>query len=418
MTASATPARGTGTRAGFLPRGRGVVWFGASGFVNALGTGFFYPFSLLFFASLSRESLGTVGVTLTVTTLLALPGLFLVGRLTDRCGPRAMLAAASALRAASFVFFVSVPGLWPLIVGGTALALGNRAEQVAAPLLAARLAPEGQSSRWLALTRVTFNAGMGLGALLAGVFVADSHSGFVVLGLVNAASFVLAAVLCLGLPATAPGDPAGGTRSPRGAHRPWRHRAFVRVAAANALLWAAALAVESGLPVFVLRELTLPSWTVGTLFAVNTALLTLLQLPVGRALDRFRPGAVLALGGLGYLGLYACAVLARSVSSTVAVAVLMAGMTVYTIGELAVSQASLILLTGLPPEPERGSYLAVNQLLVGAATALAPLLATSLPGARSPALWWTLAALSLVAAVLTHPVGRPAGPEAPVEPRA
>ncbi|MEU6506847.1 MFS transporter [Streptomyces sp. NPDC046942] len=170
--------------------------------------------------------------------------------------------------------------------------------------------------------------------------------------------------------------------------------------------------MESGLPVFVLRQLALPHWTVGALFAANTVLLTLLQLPVGRALDRFRPGAILALGGLGYLMLYVCAVLARSLSSAVAVAVLMAGMTVYTLGELAVSQPSLILLTGLPPEPERGSYLAVNQLLVGAATALAPLLATSLPGTRSPALWWTLAALSVVAALLTHRVGRPTEPEA------
>jgi hypothetical protein len=56
MTPPTTSAPDVGAPAGFLPRGRGVVWFGASGFVNALGTGFFYPFSLLFFTSLSGLS--------------------------------------------------------------------------------------------------------------------------------------------------------------------------------------------------------------------------------------------------------------------------------------------------------------------------------------------------------------------------
>ncbi|KUO16768.1 MFS transporter [Streptomyces dysideae] len=407
MTPPTTSAPDVGAPAGFLPRGRGVVWFGASGFVNALGTGFFYPFSLLFFTSLSGLSLRAVGVALTITTLLALPGLFVVGRLADRCGPRTVLVAASAVRALALVAFVSVPGVWPLVLGGTALALGNRAEQVATPLLAARLAHEEQRSRWLALSRVTFNGGMGAGALLAAVFVVDTASGFVVLGLVNAASFVMTAVLCLGLPTTPPGAPAEGARPAHARIRPWKHRAFVRVASANALLWAAALAMESALPVFVLRELALPSWTVGVLFAVNTALLTALPLPLSRLLDRLRPGHVLAVGGLCYVVLFAAAALARTVSPTVALVVLTAGMTVYTIGELAVSQASLVLLTGLPPDEERGTYLASNQVLVGIATALAPLLATSLPGVRSAALWWALAGWSLAAGLLARGIDLP-----------
>ncbi|MEU1465197.1 MFS transporter [Streptomyces sp. NPDC005727] len=414
MTPPAAPVQGVDAPAGFLPRGRGVVWFGASGFVNALGTGFFYPFSLLFFTSVSGRSLSTVGVALTVTTLLALPGLFMVGRLTDRCGPRTVLVAASAVRALAFVAFVSVPGLWPLVLGGTALALGNRAEQVATPLLAVRLAPEEQRSRWLALSRVTFNAGMGAGAVLAAVLVVDTSSGFVVLGLTNAASFVLTAVLCLGLPATRPVAPAEGARPAHARVQPWKHRAFVRVASANALLWAAALALESALPVFVLRELALPSWTVGVLFAVNTALLTALSLPLSRLLDRFRPGHVLAVGGLCYVVLFATAALARTVSPSMALAALTAGMTVYTIGELAVSQASLVLLTGLPPDEERGTYLASNQILVGVASALAPLLATSLPGVRSAALWWALGGLSVAAGLLARGTDLPrSGPTPP-----
>jgi MFS family permease len=79
-------------------------------------------------------------------------------------------------------------------------------------------------------------------------------------------------------------------------------------------------------------------------------------------------------------------------------------MAVYTLGEMAVSQAALVMLTSLPPDRERGSYLARNQLFVGVATALAPLLATSLLPLPSTALWCALTALSILAALLTRGV--------------
>jgi hypothetical protein len=58
------------------------------------------------------------------------------------------------------------------------------------------------------------------------------------------------------------------------------------------------------------------------------------------------------------------------------------------------------MLTSLPPQREQGTYMAFNQLFVGVATALAPLLATSLPAARPAALWWALTGLSGLAALL------------------
>jgi MFS family permease len=388
-------------RTSALPQGPGVIWFGAAGFVNALGTGFFYPFSLLFFTQVSGFSLSTVGVVLTLTTLAALPGLFTVGRLVDRFGPRAVLIASTVLRAGCFVGFVCLRGIIPLALFSVALALGNRAEQAANPLLAVSLALEGQSSRWLALSRVVFNAGMGAGALFAGLLVVDTTSGFIFLGIVNAASFVLAGMLYMRVPGTVPAprqtdpDLAGTAHS-----RPWQNVPYLRMAGANALLWTAALALESALPIFILRDLGLLSWTVGALFAVNTALLTVLQLPVSRVLDRFRPSAVLALGGLSYIVFYVASILVSSASQSVQLSVLIAAMAVYTVGEMAVSQGAMVMLTSLPPEEEQGRYMAFNQVFVGTATALAPLLATSMLDSWPTGLWWILTAISVVAAPL------------------
>ncbi|MEU9852681.1 MFS transporter [Streptomyces sp. NPDC047974] len=413
MTSTAVKdARG---RAPVLPRGPGVFWFGLTELVKALGTGFFYPFSLLFFTELSGQSLRSVGLVLTVTALAVLPGLFAVGRLVDRLGPKPVLVAAAVLRVACFAGVTAFRGLVPLVVCTLLLALGNRAEQAASPLLAIRLAPEGQRGQWLALTRVAFNAGVGAGALLAAVFVVDTASGFVVLGVVNAVGFALTALLYLRVPPGRPSEaaprpgPAGGD-GVRAA--PWRDLPFLRAAGANAVLLTAALAVESALPVFVLRELRMPSWTVGVLFAVNTLLLTVLQLPLSRFLERFRPGLVLAAGGLAYGALYAAALLAGSLSHGTRIGLLVAGMALYTLGELAVSQGAMLLLTSLPPQRAQGSYLAFNQFFAGGATALAPLLVATLLASFPLTLWWVLAAGSVLAALLALTVlhaGAPAG---------
>ncbi|MFY4722113.1 MFS transporter [Streptomyces sp. LaBMicrA B280] len=410
MTATEAPSADGPSH--ILPRGQGVVWFGASGFVNAFGTGFFYPFALLFFTELSGLPLSTVGVVLTIAALAVLPGLPTVGRLIDRFGPRRVLIVSALLRAGCFVGFVATRGIVPLALFNIVFALGNRAEQAAIPSLAVELAGEGQSARWLALSRVVFNAGVGSGALVAGLLVVDSRSGFTVLGVANAVSFVLTAVLYVKLSArgtTARTRASAAAGAVRGS--PWRNTPFLRVAGANAVLWTSTLVVETALPVFVLHELALPTWTVGVLFVINTSLLTLLQLPVSRFLERFRPGPVLALGGCTFAVLYVTVAELGSASRSVRLVALLVAMAVYTLGEMAVSQAGLVMLTSLPPQPELGGYMAFNQLFVGVGAALAPLLAASLLDSRPALLWWTLTVLSVLAGLLIPRLPRHATPE-------
>jgi hypothetical protein len=182
----------------------------------------------------------------------------------------------------------------------------------------------------------------------------------------------------------------------------------------NTVLWLVALAVEIGTPTYLVARLGAPAFAASLLFAVNTLLLTLFQLPVAARLahrDAWRVmagGAVLCTGLLGVLGT------AGHLGPRVRLCLLLAGMVMYTLGELMISQARLLLLTGIAPPAQRGTFLAFNQVFIGAATALAPSLVAVFLDHRPPLLWWTLAAGALVAAAAAtrHPTPEPPAPAA------
>ncbi|MGW0118428.1 MFS transporter [Streptomyces sp. NPDC003327] len=392
-------------RAQSIPRGKGVGWFGAAALVNAVGTGFFYPYQLLFFVAVTDLSLTTVGAGLTAATLIALPAVFLVGRLVDRWGPRTVLILAALVRAAVFVGYLFIHNLATFVALAVVAAVAQRAEQISMPVQAAATAPEKEVGLWLALTRVTFNLGMGFGGLLAGlVFVgAEDGSGYVAMGLLNAGSFALAALLYLPLPAV---RSAHSQKKTAGTGRPWRDALFLKLALVNFLLITVIVATEAGLPVYLIEELKAPTWTVGLVFAVNTVLMVLFQLPITGRVEGRAPLRVIALGSVMHAALLAVLGLAGVLSFAMLLPLMLLGVTIYTVGEILATQALSVLLVKLAPEHELGVYQAFNQVLVGLSLAVVPLLVTFFLTHAPAGLWWLLAAstvaLSLAMLRLHH----------------
>ncbi|MFE0645074.1 MFS transporter [Streptomyces sp. NPDC058877] len=376
-------------RASAIPRGKGVGWFGTAALVNAIGTGFFYPYQLLFFVAVTDLSLTTVGAGLTVATLIALPAVFLVGRLVDRWGPRTMLIVAALVRAGVFVGYLFIHNVVTFVALAVVAAVAQRTEQISMPVLAAGTAPEEEVSLWLALTRVSFNLGMGLGGLLAGLaFVGTGDgAGYTAMGLLNAGSFALAALLYLPLASVRPAGP----RKPAGTGRPWRNGPFLRVALASFLLITIIVATEAGLPVYLIEELHTPSWTVGLVFAVNTAMMAAFQLPVTARIEGRAPIRVIAVGSVLHAALLVVLGLAGLFSFAALLPLLLLGVTIYTLGEILATQALSVLLVKLAPEHELGVYQAFNQVLVGLSLAIVPLLVTFFLTRAPAGLWWLLA---------------------------
>jgi MFS family permease len=378
-----------------FPHGHGVGRFGWAGLINAAGTGLFYPYTLLFFPALLDIPLPEVGAILTGSALVALPLMPWTGRLIDRAGPKVVLVAASLVRAAAFLGYVTMHGVVAFALLSVVVALGNRAEQAATPSLVVVLSPPSQRTQWLALSRTVFNGGLGAGALVGSVLISGGHGALVALGVANALSFLLAALLLLGLPHV----PGGPRRRGRTGTGPWRDRTYLLAVVVNAALWMVALAVETGLPAYLIIELGAPSWLAGVLFVISTGLLIVVQLPMTPVLDRWGTVPVL-VGGTGLLVVFLVLLaVVPGTAGTVLSVLLIAGMVVYTFGELATTHVRAALLANLPPRGESGSYQAFNQTAVGLSGALVPLGVSALLAAAPAVLWWLCTALSLLAAV-------------------
>ncbi|MER6343557.1 MFS transporter [Streptomyces sp. NPDC001595] len=386
-----------------LPTGRGASWFAAATFANAVGMGVYYPFSLLFFDSVLDASLTAIGTALTVSALIALPLMPVIGRLIDRWGPKRVLCASTAVRAAVFAAYPLVDSLAAFVALSVPVALAMRTEQAATPVLATVLADGGPQGRWLALSRAMFNAGFGLGAVAAGLVVTADQDTLIRVGTANAVCVAAAAALYLALPG---GRAARPDRSGVRAEKPWRNRPFGLVVAAGAGLWIIAVGLETALPVHLVRQAATPAWTVSALFAMNTVLLAVFQVPVAARVEHLRPAALAAVGAVLHLPLPLALIGATALPAGAAVAVLVAAMAVYTLGELLASQAVLTLLTDLAPEQRRGAYLAFNQMFVGLANALTPLLVTVTLDRSPNGLWVLFTVCALAIAALMAGSGR------------
>ena len=402
MVSDPVPVRQRGT-----PRtGPGIVWFGAAGLANALGTGIYYPFQLLFFREVMDIPLTTVGLGLTAAILCTLPTVLYIGRWVDRAGPRPVLIAASLARAAAFAGFVAGGGVVVFVALSMLVSLGSRADQVGTQVLAAAAAPPGRSAQWLAVTRVVFNAGVGLGAVLTGLALTGGPAVYPVLGLATAAAFVLAALCYLPLRVRVSRVDRAGT----GRSRPWRHGLYLRLAGVQFVLFTALVATEAALPVYLVDHLGQPAWQVSLILAVNIVVLVALQLPASRLLQRHRPLPLLALGAVLHGTLFLAFAVAALLPGSVRLVVFLLGTVVYTVGEVVSSQVLMVLLVHVPPAAERGAYQAFSQTLTGVGLGIAPLFVTVLFALAAPAVWWTL--LGGVLAVGCGVAARRAGPPA------
>ncbi|MFJ8883315.1 MFS transporter [Streptomyces sp. NPDC102402] len=380
--------------------------------VDAVGSGMYVPFSLVFFLHVTGLPLPLIGLVLTVTGLAGIAAVPLVGIAVDRFGARRMQIALYVMRGLSFACFPLADSLPAFALVALLTSVGTRAFRPAQDARIAELAEGTDRDRLQALSRSLANAGLGAGTLIASVVIATAGDfGYTVTAWLNGASFLAAGLLASRTPAAPPRAPAA-QRSPGGGYRDVvRDRPFLGLVCANLMVALGFSALTSLLPLYATGWLDVPEGLVGSAFLLNTVLCATLGVPVAAlARRRFTTRTGAAAAGAG---LFALAFLAQAALGTVrphGVPLLLAGLLgavlIMTVGEMVYSPSSGAMSQFSAPQRLRGRYLATYQLSWSLAYALGPTVFTTLLTVDGRLPWLLVSATAALGALLLLRLGR------------
>jgi MFS family permease len=370
--------------------------------IDALGSGLFLPFSLLYFHYAGGLSVTEAGLGLTISMLIAVPTPLVAGVLVDRVGPKTVAVATNAARVAGFLGYLLVHDLTALIAVALLVSVSDRLFWVAQPTLIGQFATSGSRDRWFGLTVALRAAGLGIGGLIAGLAVSSlGVTGYHVLAIANAVSFAFAAVLIASLRVpgrTAVVAPFAET-NPTGFRAVLADRPFCWIVASNLSFGIARTMILVGFPVFAIQVIGAPAWLAGLLYAVYTALLAVAQTSLVRRLEHHRRTRALMLSALLWAGSFVLVAVTPLLPRGTIVAFLSALTVLYTVAVMMHAGVIDALVIEAAPATLRGRYVAVFSLSWAAANALAPGLFTTLLAWYAGLPWITLAVLLLLALV-------------------
>ncbi|MFJ8308744.1 MULTISPECIES: MFS transporter [unclassified Streptomyces] len=362
----------------FLPPAGPARSLAAAQLVNSLGDGAYYVTSALYFSRVVGLSPTRIGLGLTLAWAVgALAGVPL-GRLADRRGPRTvavLLAAATGVSVAAFLF---VRGFLPFVLAACCYATAQTGLAAARQALLAALVARTDRTHVLAHLQSTLNAGLAVGAAGGGVALHyGTRTAYLAVFALDAAAFLLCALVLLRLPAVAP-TPAAPGRGPR--FEVLRDRPYALVTFLNMLLLLRMPLISLAIPLWTVTRTDAPGWLVSALLVLNTGAVMLFQVRTASAV-RDLPSAVRTVARGGALMLASCAVFALSAADApgwVAVVVLLVAGGLQVAGEMMQSAGAWQIGFDLAPGAQQGQYQGFFGMGVPLARMLGPLLLTAL----------------------------------------
>ncbi len=402
-----------------------AVWTVTTGtFINMLGN-FVGPFLALILTDRAGLSPDQAGLYVTLSSVVALGGILLGGKLVDAVGRKSVLLVFSGLAVAAYVACAFALGNTPLLFGLLmAFTLCNAIAQPVLNTILMDVTPPEQRQRAFSLQYVMLNAGFAVGPLLASflyngslalMFVLDAATTLVSLLLV--AAFVpeshpfrrpRGASVLADSPAPAAGEPAASPPAP--AHAPGE-------APVQGSLWSV-LRVRPQLLFFIATSvvffLVFSQFTFGlslqakqtfgdagpTVFGlmmtVNGLGVVLFSVPAGHAFRKRDPLVSIAAGSLLYTAGFGMMAVVRTVP------LFLAATAVWTLGEVLVSPSTNVYLASHTPITHRGRFNAIFPIVRRLGFALGPALAGMYAAAHGiTAVWIPTGILSLAAGGMT-----------------
>lgn len=386
--------------------------------VDALGVGLVLPFLVIYLHEVRGLAVATVGVLVALPAVVGLVLVGPIGMLVDRLGPRRVQMAALVCSALGAMVLAGADTVRLASVAMLLTGVGHAAFWPANQSLVAAVLPSELRTRFFGISFTMLNAGIGIGGVIGAVYVSvDDPSTFTHLYLLDALSFlgplaVLAGPLRhLGGPVAVPEHAPGGGAY----HEVLQDRVFRRLLVV--VFFSAFVGygqIEAGWTAYSRLVAEVSTRTIGVAFAVNTALIVVLQLLVLRHLHNRRRTHVLAVLAVVWAVAWTVMGAAGMMPGTVTAAVLVvASMGVFALGETLLAPIAPAITNDLAPEHLRGRYNAVASLSFQTAAISAPVSAGFLIGHAMPSTYVvTLLAGCVAFGVLSLRLARDISPRA------
>jgi MFS family permease len=359
-----------------VPQTRDQRVYMLAALINVYGTGLIITAMTLYAIKVVHLTAARSGLALTIAGLVGLLASMPIGRLADRRGPRDVSRLALLLvgvAAASYVFLAHnfVSYLIVAIVDGSALS----ASSTASVALLRRVGGDNATT-FRSQAQAVFNLGISLGVATCGVAIElNTVNAYRALFLGNALSCLIGVAVLSLLPKFEP-LPGAHEESPLAA---LRDRPFLGYTALSGAMFMQYLVLGLLLPVWVVFHTNAPRWSVSAFVVINTVIVVLFQVRVGKTVQTIRQGGA-AFRRAGVIFLVSCSAmgLAAGLPAWGALLLLAGAVVLHTYGELWHASGTFALDFGLAPPHAQGQY----QGLVGmgnfAGQALSPLILVGL----------------------------------------
>ncbi|WP_030811631.1 MFS transporter [Streptomyces sp. NRRL S-337] len=348
--------------------------------LSAFGNGFTVPYLYVYVAKVRDLGASTAGVVLAMLAVAALAVLPLTGRAIDRRGPLPV-AIVGTVSAAIGSLGLGLSSTEPLVIASAAaLGAGIAVVQPALATMIVWCSTTVTRSRAFATQFFLNNLGLGVGGLVGGLLVDESHAAsFVRLFAIEAVMFLVlgATVATVRLPRVPKvEDPVPSEERPAGAWRAlFADRRMMWVCLLGFVLFFACYGqFESGLAAYATEVTRIPPASLGIALAANTAAIVAAQFVVLKLVERRRRSRVMALVGMVWTVAWLAAGLSGLVHGAQAVAttLLISTYALFGIGESMLSPTLAPLVADLAPASLIGQYNSAFALVKQLALAVGP----------------------------------------------
>jgi MFS family permease len=338
--------------------------------INTYGIGLILTAMTLYAIKVVHLTAQNSGLALTIAGLVGLLAAMPMGALADRRGPRDISRLAMLLMAASAVGFVLfardfVSYLIVATVQGAALSASVTADVA----LLRRVGGE-EATTFRSQTQAVFNLGVSLGVATCGVAIQlNTVNAYRALFLGQALTSLIGVAIVGRLPRFEP-LPGAHEESVVAA---LKDRPFLGYTALSGAMYMQYFVLSLLLPVWVVYHTHAPRWSVSAFVIVNTVLVVLFQVRIGKTVQTIKQGGT-AIRRAGVIFLVSCSAmgLATGIPAWAALLLLAAAAVLHTYGELWHSSGTFALDFGLAPEHAQGQYQGLVGMGNGAGQALSP----------------------------------------------